>query len=81
MEKEFKERIALITGASIGISCYEAVFLKTPVIVILRYKGEPPEISKFYSFLHKNENNKLGQGLKNIVNKLREFWNGFEGYF
>ena len=60
----------------LGLSCYEAVFLDIPVVVIPRKSEEISEISKFYDFLVSEDRKKLGDGAKRIADRIEGLLNG-----
>ncbi|MDQ7032946.1 MAG: NTP transferase domain-containing protein [Desulfonauticus sp.] len=60
----------------LGISCYEALYLDIPVIVIPRRESELREIEKFLSFSISEGKNRLGNGGEKIARKIKELLNG-----
>ncbi len=62
-----KAQIAIL---HLGLSCYEAIYLNTPVIVIPRGEDEIPEISAFYRFCMSRDIEKLGDGASRIAEIL-----------
>ena len=58
-----------------GLSCYEALYVDTPVIVIPRDNSEIEEIAKFYKFSIDSGKEKLGDGAREIAKKIKELFN------
>ena len=56
----------------LGVSCYEALYLKTNVIIIPRHKEELKEIEKFYANSLNISRKTLRTGKFNIVKKIKE---------
>ena len=59
-----------------GLSCYEALYVDTPVIVIPRDNSEVEEIAEFYKFSIDGGREKLGDGAKEIAKRIKELLNG-----
>ena len=56
----------------LGLSCYEALYVGTSVIVIPRDREEVEEIEKFYKFSLEGGKEKLGDGARKIARKIKE---------
>ena len=59
----------------LGLSCYESLYVNTPVIIIPRDKSEIEEIEKFYEFSANNGREKLGDGAKRIAKEIKRLIN------
>ena len=69
---DFAERIkgARLCVFHLGLSCYEALYLGTPVEIIPRTPEELPEIEAFYRFAHSGAICRLSDGAMKIAEKL-----------
>ncbi|WP_035587207.1 cytidylyltransferase domain-containing protein [Hippea jasoniae] len=71
-DENFVEKVnnAATVILHLGISCYEAVYLNTPIVVIPRRKDEVMEIEKFNLFCISDSRKKLGNGAEKIVEQI-----------
>jgi len=56
----------------LGLSCYEALYVDTPVIVVPRDDSEIEEIERFNRFSIEGGKQKLGDGAREIAKKIKE---------